>query len=125
MLGDLALVEDDMLLGVDAGGDESRGDLADARFQLYRVLRDRDGVQIDDAIDAVMRALQFDEFDDRAEIIAKVQISGRLHAGKNPFGEFCHNRVSWRLTFFLAALRYRKLLRRRQAKGATSRISMR
>ena len=90
MLGDLALVEDDVLLRIDARGDERRRHLADAGLQFGGVLRHGDGVQIDDAIDAVMRALQFDEFDDRAEIIAEMQIAGRLHAGKHPLNEMRH-----------------------------------
>jgi hypothetical protein len=36
-----------------------------------------------------MRLLQFDEIDDRAEVIAEMQITGRLDARKNPFHE-CH-----------------------------------
>ncbi len=40
----------------------------------------RDRVHVDHAIDAVMRFLQFDEIDDRAEIIAEVQIARRLDA---------------------------------------------
>jgi hypothetical protein len=47
-------------------------------------------VKIDDAIDAVMRSLQLDEFDDRAEIIAEMQVSRRLHAGEDAFNEFGH-----------------------------------
>jgi hypothetical protein len=34
--------------------------------------------------------LQLDEFDDRAEIISKMQIACRLDARKNPFYKFCH-----------------------------------
>jgi hypothetical protein len=36
-----------------------------------------------------MRLLQPDEIDDRAEVIAKMQIARRLDARKNPFNE-CH-----------------------------------
>ena len=46
-----------------------------------------DGVQIDDAIDAVVAILQLDEAFDGAEIIAEVQVAGRLHAGKYQFFE--------------------------------------
>ena len=70
---------------IDAAGDERRGDLADGARQLGRVLPDRDRVQIDDAIDAVVAVLQLDEALDGAEIIAEVQVAGRLHAGENPF----------------------------------------
>ena len=45
----------------------------------------RDRVQIDDAIEAVVAVLQLDEALDGAEIIAEMQIAGRLHAGKHPF----------------------------------------
>ena len=40
----------------------------------------RDRVQVDDAIEAVMGLLQLDEIDDRAEVIAEMQITGRLDA---------------------------------------------
>ena len=83
VLGDLALVEDDVLLRIDAAGDEGGGHLADRLRQLGRVLPDRDGVQVDDAIDAVVGLLQLDELHDRAEIVAEMQVAGRLHAGKH------------------------------------------
>ena len=43
------------------------------------ILPHRDGVQIDDAIDAVVAVLQLDEALDGAQIIAEVQVAGRLH----------------------------------------------
>ena len=87
VLGDLALVEDDVLLRIDAAGEERRGHLARRARQFGRILPHRDGVQVDHAIDAVVALLQRDEFGDRAEIIAEVQIAGRLHAGKHAFLE--------------------------------------
>src|SRR5262249_12041487 len=51
-----------------------------------------DGVQVDHAIDAVVLVLQRDELRDGAEIIAEVQVAGRLHAGKHPLLE-CHART--------------------------------
>ena len=89
MFGDLALVEDDVLLRIDTAGDEGRGHLAGVARQFGGILPNRDGVQIDHAIDAVMAVLQIDEFDDGAEIIAEMQIAGRLHAGKHQLLE-CH-----------------------------------
>src|SRR5881397_943854 len=83
MLGDLALVEHDMRLRVDARGDKGRGHLADGARQLGGILPGRDGVQVDDAIDAVVALLQLDEPLDRAEIVAEVQVTSRLHARKN------------------------------------------
>ena len=81
-----------MFFGIDAAGDEGRRHFPDARLQFLRLLRQRDRVKIDDAIDAIVGLLQLDEFGDRAEIISKMQIARRLHAGKNPFNEFCHAR---------------------------------
>jgi nucleoside-diphosphate-sugar epimerase len=40
----------------------------------------RDRVHVDDAIDAVVRFLQLHEVDDRAEIVAEMQIACRLDA---------------------------------------------
>ena len=93
MLGDLALVEHDVLLRIDAAGDEGRGHLADRLGQLLRLLPHRDGVQVDHAIDAVVGLLQLDEFDDGAEIIAEVQVAGRLHPREHLFLE----RRFWRV----------------------------
>ncbi len=59
-------------------------------FSVQRILRHGDGVQIDDAIEAFVALLQLDEFDDGAEIVAKMQIAGGLHAGKDALGEVRH-----------------------------------
>ena len=83
MLGDLALIEYDMFLWIDAAGDESGGDFAGQLGQFGRVLPDRYGVQIDNAVDAVVFLLQGNELDDGAEIIAQMQIAARLNAGKH------------------------------------------
>ena len=88
--GDLALVEDDVLLRIDAAAMKAA--------VTSRVLRASSagppqtdagviGVQVDDAIEAVVRLLQLDEVDDRAEVIAEMQIAGRLDARKNPFND--------------------------------------
>ena len=87
VLGNLALVEHDVLLRIDAAGDERRGHLADRLGQLVRLLPHRDGVQVDHAIDAVVRVLQLDEPDDGAEVVAEMQVAGRLHPGEHLFLE--------------------------------------
>ena len=104
VLGDLALVEHDVLLRIDAAGDERRGHLADRLGQLVRVLPHRDGVQVDHAIDAVVAVLQLDELDDGAEVIAEVQVAGRLHPGEHLFLErrFAARRSVLRATFHMA-----------------------
>ncbi len=53
MCGDLALVEDDMRPRVDARGQHRRRNLPRVGGQFPRVLPDGDGVQIDDAEDAL------------------------------------------------------------------------
>src|SRR5216684_5912365 len=40
-------------------------------------------MEIDDAIDAGIPLLQCDELHDRAEVIAEMQVAGRLNPGKN------------------------------------------
>src|SRR5260370_930358 len=80
MAGHHALVEDDAALGIDAGGDIGRRHLARLRAQLVRVLRQCQRMQVDDAEDAVVVALQRDPVSDGAEIIAEMQIAGGLDA---------------------------------------------
>src|SRR5437762_8044032 len=83
MRADSALVEDDAALGIDAGGYIGGGHLARRLAQLVGVLRLGQRVQVDNAKDAVVIVLQRDPIADRAEIIAEMQIAGRLDAGKN------------------------------------------
>ena len=45
---------------------------------------------VDDAVEAVVALLQLDEALDRAEIVAEMQVPGRLHAGKHPLLERRH-----------------------------------
>ncbi len=76
----LALIEHDVLLGIDAACDEGGSDFANIARQFGGILPDGDRVQINHAIDTVVRFLQFDEIDDGAEIVAEVQIARRLNA---------------------------------------------
>ena len=78
----LALIEDDVRLRIDARGDERGRHLAGVAGELVGVLEHGDGVQIDHAIEAVMLGLKRHELGDGAEIIAEMQIAGRLHAGE-------------------------------------------
>ena len=80
MLGDLALVEHDVFVRVDAGRQEGRGDFADLPVQVMGVLRHGDRVHVDHAIDAVMGVLHRHEALDGPEIIAEMKVSGRLNA---------------------------------------------
>ena len=69
--------------GVDAGGQEGRGDLARLAASSFGILRLGDGVQVDHAVEALVVVLQAREVADRAEIVAEVEIAGRLHAGQD------------------------------------------
>ena len=71
------------LLAVDAGGQEGRGDLARLGRQQLGILRLGDGVQVDHAVEALVVVLQAREVADRAEIVAEMEIAGRLHAGQD------------------------------------------
>ena len=55
----------------------------------------RDRMQVDDAIDAVVALLQLHEAADRAEIIAEMEVAGRLDAGKDKRLEAGHSFSSW------------------------------
>src|SRR5581483_6569595 len=70
-------------------GDERRRHLADRARQFGRLLPYRDGVQVDHAIDAVVAFLQLDEPGDGTEIVAEMQIAGRLYAREHALFE-CH-----------------------------------
>jgi hypothetical protein len=90
VFGDLALVEDDVFFGVDAAGKKRSGHLACGERQFARVLPDRDGVHVHDAVDAVIAILQRDELGDRAEIIAEMQVARGLYTRKYAFPERHH-----------------------------------
>ena len=85
MFGDLALVENDVLLWIDAAGEERSGDFTRGARQFGRILPYGDGVQVDNAVDAVIALLQRHELGDGAKIVSEMQISGRLNAGENAF----------------------------------------
>ena len=72
------------VLGSSPGGDQPGRDLAGVVRKLSGILWHGDRVQIDDAINAVVLPLHRDPILDRAEVVAEVQIAGRLYAGKNP-----------------------------------------
>ena len=71
------------MLRIDAGCQEHAGDLQDLGAQLGGILVDRDGVQIDDAENTLVVVLDIHPVLERAQIVADVQIAGRLDAGKN------------------------------------------
>ncbi len=90
MGGHRALVEDDAATGIDPGGDIGGGHLARLGAELRRVLRQGNGVEIDNAKDAVVIALQRDPVADGAEIIAEMQVASGLDAREDAI----HGRLS-------------------------------
>ena len=79
------LRHDGGLFRIDAHGHEQRRGFQDLRSQLGRILIHRDGVQIDDAPDALVVALNFHPVLQGSQIVADVQIAGRLNAGEDAF----------------------------------------
>jgi hypothetical protein len=90
MLHDARLVEHDVLLRIDAGGKERRRDLARLVLQIVMHELGCQRMQVDDAINAVRLVLQRDEFFDRAEIVAEMEIAGGLNTGKDELLEAGH-----------------------------------
>ena len=90
MFRHLALVEHDMSRRIDTSRNEGSGYFTDVGLQELRVLRHRDGMQIDDTVDALVRLLQRHELRDRAEVISEMKVSGRLNAGKHELFESGH-----------------------------------
>src|SRR5271155_4168956 len=81
--GNHALVEDRAAFRVDAGGDIGSSHLARRSAQLGGILGLSERVQVDDAEDALEVVLQLNPVPNGSEIITKMQIAGRLDAGKN------------------------------------------
>jgi len=90
MFGNPALVEDDVALGVDPAGDEGGRHGARRLAKLLGIVRHRHRMQVDDAIEAMVRRLHLDEAFQSAEIIAEVKASRRLNAGEDEFGKLGH-----------------------------------
>src|SRR5688572_3022379 len=82
MLRHLTLVENNMLAGVDSGGEERGSDLARIAPQFVRVLPNGNRVQVDYAVDAIVRILHLDEAPDCTEVVAEVEVARRLNARK-------------------------------------------
>src|SRR5690606_3103850 len=104
VLGDTALVEDDVPLRVNAGSQERRRDRPCLPGQVVVDERGRQRMQIDDAVKAVVAVLQRHELAQRAEIIAKVQVACGLHPRKDEWFERSGHeklrglwRASWRM----------------------------
>ena len=83
MLGPVALDEQRAALRVEAQGEQRGGHLARPLAQDGRVVRARQRVVVDDAVDRLVLVLQPDVVADRAEVVAEVGDAGRLDAGED------------------------------------------
>ena len=91
----VALDEEDMLLGIDADGQQQGGQLAGAAAQLSGVLADGQRVEVSDHIQAVVVRLQQGPVAHRADIVAQGGRAGGLDARKDAFTFFfCHRYIS-------------------------------
>src|SRR5207247_380605 len=82
-LGDVSLHEAEGPRRIDAGGEEPDRHVDRALGQGRCVVGLRDGMQVHDAEQAVVLVLQLDPVLHGAEVIADVQLAGRLDAGKD------------------------------------------
>ena len=80
---DGGLVEEDVAGRVDAAGEEGGGHLAGGGGEGFRVLELGDGVEVDDAIEAVVVLLEGDPVADGAEVVAEGGDAGGLDAGED------------------------------------------
>src|SRR5580658_7342818 len=71
------------MLRIDTSGQEQSRSLQDLRAKLARLLIQRDGVQIDNAEDALVVTLDFNPVFQGAKIISDVKITGGLNAGED------------------------------------------
>ena len=92
MVRHLGLVKDNMVFRVDPGGNKSGRHFTRIGGQFLRVLKHGNGVQIDHAIKTFMAVLQGDKIANGAQIIAEMQIAGRLYAGQDTQGRVAHHK---------------------------------
>jgi uncharacterized protein (DUF362 family) len=90
MFGYLRLVEDDALLGVETAGEIGGRHVDDGLAQFSRILPDGNRMHVDHAVDALMRVLHVNPVQHGAQVVSEMQISRRLHAGKDARDELGH-----------------------------------
>src|SRR5439155_24861284 len=84
VLGHVALAKERAALGIEPSGEQDGGGVVAALAQLRGIERDRDGVQVDDAEDALAALLACDVLDDRADVVAEVLPPRRLDPREDP-----------------------------------------
>ena len=80
MLGDVALHEHGRHVGVEADGEQHRGELDRALADHARLLGDGEGVEVDDAVEGVVLVLVLRPRPQRPEVAPEVDVAGWLDA---------------------------------------------
>src|SRR3989442_16006639 len=81
---DVALDEERAHVGVEAGREENGSRLERLAPELAGIRRSRECVQVDDAVERVVLVLVGDPVAYRAQVVAEVDVAGRLDARKDP-----------------------------------------
>ena len=90
VLLNIRLDKDRRFLWVDSRREINSGKVEGFLTQRFRVLRQRDRVQIYDAVQRLVVVLQRDPILERTEIITDVKFPGRLRTAENAFFLRCH-----------------------------------
>jgi hypothetical protein len=85
MFRHVRLNEDDGDFRIDACGEIDAREVARFLREQFRVLRQSDRVEVDDAEETFVLVLEFDPVAQRAEVVAEVDVAGRLCAAENSF----------------------------------------
>ena len=83
VLGHVALDEEGAAVGVEAGGQEVESRFVGPGPELGRVDVEGQGVQVDDAVEAVVHVLVGHPVAHRPEVVAQMQLTARLQSGQN------------------------------------------
>ena len=83
MLGHVALDEERADVGVEAAGDEERGQVECRLAQCFRLLRHRDRVHVDDGVERIDLVLLGHPAADGADEVAEMLLARRLDSGKD------------------------------------------
>ncbi len=83
MFGHVALDEHRRHVGVEADGEEHGGEFHRALADDAGRLGDREGVQVDDAVERVTRVLAGHPVPQRSEVVPEVHVARGLHAGQD------------------------------------------
>jgi hypothetical protein len=86
VLPDVRLPEEDAPAGVEAGGQEEGRGVVEAFPEVAGVVRHRDGVKVDDAVDGLGAVLALHVLPDGPDVVAEVLPAGRLDAREDAHG---------------------------------------